>query len=311
MAASQNPFSLEIPVQVGNLNTVFFINENLYITSPETACIPHNHHDYELWYIAAGCCRQQIGDSLYQASSGELLLVHPLEYHYRMPEPLEPTTAQYNLRFTVEAPSRPATAAQKRAFNDMMQFLSETRLIQDSKRRLIPYFRRLSDEFRQKRPGFVGSIKALCGCLLTEFIRLSGKRAERILPGETLTYHGYSRSRIDEFFHYKYLTDVKIQQLAEDMKITPRQVNRVIHKMFGLSFTQKLTEMRLHWAVRQLTQTEKSVAQISRECGFNSYDYFFTCFRKQFQLSPGEYRLKHAKANETSECRDVSEKQSL
>lgn len=259
-----------------------------------------------MWYVADGCCRRQIGDTVYTAFGGDVLLIRPLEYHCRIHNSADLNAVQYNLRFIVKAPPHSSSAAQKRAFGDMERYLSEARLIHDKNERFFTYFQQLSDEFRLKKPGFVGCVQSLCRCILTELIRLSETYSESIFSGEELEYHGYSRSRIDEFFLSKYLTDVKIRQLAEDMKITPRQVNRVMHKMFGLSFTQKLTEMRLRLAVQQLISTQKSVAQISRECGFNSYDYFFTCFRKEFDMSPGEYRSKFAKNVLSSE---ISEKQ--
>ena len=155
---------------------------------------------------------------------------------------------------------------------------------------LLTLFQQLENEFRGKKRGFVYCVQSLCTCILTEFIRLSGQKAGNILPSEELEYHGYSRSKIDEFFRHKYLTNTKIQDLADDMKISPRQVNRIMNRMFGLSFTQKLTEMRLRRAIQLLTYTDQPIARISRECGFNNYDYFFTCFRKAFHMSPGKYR---------------------
>lgn len=291
MSLFENPFSLEIPVQIGNLNTLFFINENLYVTNAECISTPHNHHDYEMRYIATGSCGQLIDHTLYTASAGDLLLVPPLEYHCQMQDQIDPTTSQYNLRFTVEAPTPRATAAQHHAYADMIHLLDHTRRVHDNGW-LLTLFQQLENEFRGKKRGFVYCVQSLCTCILTEFIRLSGQKAGNILPSEELGYHGYSRSKIDEFFRHKYLTNTKIQDLADDMKISPRQVNRIMNRMFGLSFTQKLTEMRLRRAIQLLTYTDQPIAQISRECGFNNYDYFFTCFRKSFHMSPGKYRLR-------------------
>lgn len=43
-------------------------------------------------------------------------------------------------------------------------------------------------------------------------------------------------------------------------------------------------------AARRLNPSERSVTQVALECGFSSSQYFATCFRKQFGVSPSTLR---------------------
>ena len=52
-----------------------------------------------------------------------------------------------------------------------------------------------------------------------------------------------------------------------------------------------LKQCRLVWAARQLREKpDKAITEIALECGFNSSQYFATCFRESFHCPPREYR---------------------
>ena len=289
MALFQNPFSLEIPVKIGVLDVVFFINENLFVTNAECISYPHNHHDYEMRYVASGTCNQEIENKVYTVSAGELLLVSPFEYHCQTQNSEKSPSSQYNLRFYVEAPL-PENTLRQRAYIGIVNLLNNTRQLYDKESVLLPYFQKLSDEIYNKEVGYVGNLQSLCCLILTELIRLSQHNVAYVFPAVELKYRGYERTTIDEFFRRQYLTDVKIQELANDMKVSVRQVNRIIHRMFGMSFTQKLTEMRLWAAAHQMINTKKPISQISAECGFKNYNTFFVSFQKKYNMSPTKFQ---------------------
>ncbi|MBR7099254.1 MAG: helix-turn-helix transcriptional regulator, partial [Clostridia bacterium] len=81
-----------------------------------------------------------------------------------------------------------------------------------------------------------------------------------------------------------------LTDLAEAINVSPRQMSRILLREFGMNFVTKLTEMRLQQVKYQLTHTEKSIHQISIDCGFPSYSYFSTCFRKNVGMTPSHYR---------------------
>ncbi|MBQ7346360.1 MAG: helix-turn-helix domain-containing protein [Clostridia bacterium] len=290
MPLFENPFSLQIPVQSGYLNTTFFINQNLYVVSTECQSTPHNHHDFELRYIATGDCNQLIANEVYSACAGDLLIVHPHEYHCQTQDHVKKASTQYNLRFSPELPCTKNPAVLN-AYKSFMDYISAIRQIHDDSGVLNSYFHLLTNEIYQKRPGYIGSIKALCSLILTELIRFADADMQKLYPADELEYHGYGRAKIDSFFRSRYLTDIKIQDLADDMRVSTRQVNYIMHKMFGMSFTQKINEMRLQQAALQLAYTDNPIAQICKSCGFQNQNYFSICFRKSYSMSPSEYRV--------------------
>ena len=82
MPVYEHPTSLVIPVQFGNLKTTFFINQNLYTVNEECNTIPHNHPHYELMFFESGTSNQIINYQNYPVNEGDIIVIHPGEYHF-------------------------------------------------------------------------------------------------------------------------------------------------------------------------------------------------------------------------------------
>ena len=78
---------------------------------------------------------------------------------------------------------------------------------------------------------------------------------------------------------------------------------RVVHKPNGGLSTARnagiehargeyLTKTRLYEATELLTHTSLNVTEIAIRCGFNDGNYFGDAFRKEFGLSPLQYRKR-------------------
>ncbi len=293
MALFEHPFSLKFPAQIGNLKVFFFINENLYVSSGECISRPHNHSDFELRYTAAGTCYQNIGQAVFTGSPGDMILVHPMEYHWQSRISEDNCSCQYNLRFSLEPSSCAVSQQTIRAHAAVTEALKNTRLLHDETGTMLPYLQQLTKEMYEKRPGFAANVRLLCTLILTELLRLLQVTGESIFPKEEFKYRGYEQTMIDEFFRHKYLCDVTIADLAKEFNLSTRQINRIMQKTFGMSFSQKLTEMRLMEALRQIKTTKDSIEKISRASGFQSYSNFYSAFKARFHISPSEIRAKN------------------
>jgi transcriptional regulator GlxA family with amidase domain len=61
------------------------------------------------------------------------------------------------------------------------------------------------------------------------------------------------------------------------------------------SFIECLTEIRLAYAYRLLTETGRNVTEVAFDCGFNSVSHFIHRFHQMRGMSPNEFR-RHAQA---------------
>ena len=63
-------------------------------------------------------------------------------------------------------------------------------------------------------------------------------------------------------------------------------------RAFGTTVNSYITEKRLERALALLSDTKKSISDVSYECGFTDQSYFSKVFSKQFGVPPSEYRSR-------------------
>ncbi|MBE6535286.1 MAG: AraC family transcriptional regulator [Ruminococcaceae bacterium] len=282
--------SLQIPVKVGRLCAIFCTDCAPRVVNDQCASNLHDHHDYELRYVAKGTCHQMIAGKKHMAQKGDIIIVHPREYHLQELPCGE--AEQYTVRFSV-APATSERADQK-AFDIATEFLNSARILHDENCELLPLFQALARELENRSFGFVSNIRSACAMLMTCLLRLSHNDMSKIYPAEELKYHDFERRTIDAFlFESAYRGGGKTSELAKQMCVSERQINNIMHKRFGMSFVAKINEIRLEQAAVLLLHTDRPIEQILGECGFKNYNYFSKCFKNRFGTTPTKYRASH------------------
>lgn len=111
---------------------------------------------------------------------------------------------------------------------------------------------------------------------------------------ETLTY-----SKADENFMCKldqYImqhleqAELSVKEMAEEMCMSSSNLFRKLKAITGKSPNEYLRIKRLKKAAELLQQNEYGVTEISLLVGFSSSTYFSSCFKKQFGITPTDFR---------------------
>jgi AraC-like DNA-binding protein len=102
--------------------------------------------------------------------------------------------------------------------------------------------------------------------------------------------------KIDNFFNRSYyLQSITIENLAEELNLSVRQVNRILKEDFNTSFHAKLIERRLFHGKKNLLRSDKTVEDIAIKVGFSSSSGFYIAFKKEFGMTPLEFRRLYRK----------------
>ena len=67
-------------------------------------------------------------------------------------------------------------------------------------------------------------------------------------------------------------------------------VSRLFKEVTGKGFKDYVTDKRLEYGHALLTTTQKSIAEISAESGFDSASYFALVFKQKYGVPPTKYR---------------------
>ena len=78
--------------------------------------------------------------------------------------------------------------------------------------------------------------------------------------------------------------------MAEDYYLSYTQFARRFKRVTGTTPQDYLASARLDRSKKLLADTELSIAQIAKNCGFGSAYYFSSFFRARCRMSPSEYR---------------------
>ncbi|MBR7098711.1 MAG: AraC family transcriptional regulator [Clostridia bacterium] len=288
-------FALQIPAQFGNVKITYLISENCHTRGEACTSYPHCHDDYELRYLTAGSGVQIINGNRYPLKKGELLVLHPGEYHNQPNDAFSPDIEQYSIRFSVKAlGGNKSGEEQLKSYAAITRVLDSLHILDDPERTLLPAFQAMTREIRNRSYGYFYAAQSHCNILMTNLLRLCECAEKDIIPADELRYSGRLKVNIDNFFLYQYQNNVKLADLAAAINISERHASRHIKRLFGINFSAKLLEYRLQQAKFQLVYTDKEISAIATDCGFQSPTYFAYSFRKETGITPSEFRRKNS-----------------
>lgn len=90
------------------------------------------------------------------------------------------------------------------------------------------------------------------------------------------------------------LNELSLDQFAQQIGLSTRQIRRVIHDEFGVSPVELAQTQRLLFAKKLLQETELSMTDIAYAAGFGSVRRFNALFAERYQLAPGALRRRKA-----------------
>ena len=103
-------------------------------------------------------------------------------------------------------------------------------------------------------------------------------------------------SKIVECIDRLYLApDFSLQKLADELNLNYYYLSRVFVELFGVNFISFITAKRLDYAKELLVKTDSSVEKISSTVGFMNSSAFINVFKKNFGVTPGQYRKNNSK----------------
>lgn len=98
--------------------------------------------------------------------------------------------------------------------------------------------------------------------------------------------------KVRRIIDINYPSPINLSMLSSILVYSPSYIDRSFRKIFGMSVNQYLIQTRLNAAKSLLWSTNNKVRDISESVGYNDYFNFAKQFRKQFGLTPTEYRAQ-------------------
>lgn len=155
---------------------------------------------------------------------------------------------------------------------------------------MIPIFNEIILETAEKKTGFSACVKGY----FTRFFHLLS------LPELYSVEQIHSEADQHEYLTTKIIHILEAnhgrcsrEQLAKQLGYTGEYLNRIFKKYTGKTISEYRQVIFLKEAKYLLSDTDMNISQIISELGFSNRNYFYQLFRKEFGLTPLEYRKRH------------------
>ena len=86
---------------------------------------------------------------------------------------------------------------------------------------------------------------------------------------------------------------LKIDELTKVTNYSREHLSRLFKKHLGQTLESYVTDLRMNYALELLSDTDFSMAHITNELGYDSQNSFTNNFRKQFGVTPMQWRKNH------------------
>ena len=253
----------------------------------------HAHSEYQLFVVLQGNGTRFIGDSIRSFKPGELILTGPhLPHLWRSDEKYFKKNSSLETKGIV-------------VYLDE-HFLGKNMLDKMELHKLKVLF-----DKSMRGLEFYGHNKLLVIELMKELLHLDGVRSLihllQILDilSTTKEYHyissrHYSDSinehetgRLNKVYEYiikNYRNKIPLEKMAEMLHMTPTSFSRYFSMKNNKPYSRFIGEIRVKHACELLTETDKSVAEICYECGFNTLSNFNKQFKDIMRKKPTDYK---------------------
>jgi AraC-like DNA-binding protein len=94
--------------------------------------------------------------------------------------------------------------------------------------------------------------------------------------------------RITEYINTNIANKILIEDIASFLALSISRVSHIFKQETGISILKYINKKRLMLAKELIRQGETFI-NIAHKCGFQDYTSFFRAFKKEYNLTPGEY----------------------
>ena len=260
-----------------------------YHKSLATITTPHNHNFFEIFLITKGEALHRINGKQLIIEEGDLVFIRPNDLH-NYEKSNDKNCELINLAFP------PSTITELfRYFGEgfhsekllQAKYPPKISLNDIEKDILTARFEKLNTLKRTNKKKIRTELRILLADIFSKYFSYEENSVNKIIP-LWLTDIKFQMEKKDNFV-------VGTTKMYELCKRTPEHISRSFKKYFNESPTDYITNLRLNYAANLLSNSDEDITNIAMDCGFENLSHFYHLFKRKFDSSPKEFRLKHQK----------------
>ena len=276
LAKRQSPISVELPE-----HGVYVLESH---HGPGFRMRAESHGFLELFFVLGGRGHFDIGGAMHRCRKNDLVVVPPGREHTIHDDEADPL-ALYAVCVS------PAVAGHDAdLFGKLPVGTVRVGSVWAGQSRSI--FRQLLFEQTRGRPFSNSAIIGLTLQLLATLARRSG--AKRAPPSDDESQEATPRrAEVERYaadLAHRFFEHATIDSAAAELGMSRRRFTSLFAEATGQTWADYVTGLRIAYAYRLLSETQRSVVAIAFECGFEDLSSFYRAFKRQTGDSPAHWR---------------------
>ena len=122
------------------------------------------------------------------------------------------------------------------------------------------------------------------------FYHIYNNRLMNVAPNIAEDKRLYTVRRALEYIRAEYMNEITIENVAKHCGYSEFYMMKLFKQFTGESVVDYVNNYRLTVAGRQLRDTQDDIATIAYQVGYNNVSYFNRQFKKQYGMTPREFR---------------------
>jgi len=109
-------------------------------------------------------------------------------------------------------------------------------------------------------------------------------------PVDPVVESGEAIDQIAKYIETHYAEELTLQFMSERFYLSREYISRRFKQRFSVNLSDYIQTIRLNRAKELLSETEARIYEIALEVGYQDDKYFRKVFKKQFGVTPNEFR---------------------
>ena len=246
----------------------------------------HTHSFYEVCLAYQGEGLFQVGDAEHEVRAGTVFVARPGDLHQIIGSSADPLGIAF-WGFTL-IPGRSAAPTRPGWWSGLTR--SERPLLSDRLGRLPTVLSQLAAELDQPTSGQGQVLRSLGSILVLETGRAFAAEDDLEIESRPKDRRPVLVATMDRYLLDNLSRPISVRDVAAEVHLSERHAERLYATQTGRSLIAALRHFRLERAAGLLLDSDDSVTEIARRCGYPEVRPFITAFGRRYGQPPRSFR---------------------